>query len=176
MTTIIGIQSPRGCLIAADSRVTTDKGRPASHPAVSKITKAGKYLIAGAGMAAPCDIIQHCWRPPSATKAAAKDLFHFAVCEIVPSLRELLNSHQVATKGEDDGFELLIALKGHLLEIDSDFNCSMRDDGLFGLGSGSDFAIGALQAGATWKRALQIAAHNDVNTGAPFHVVRQIMD
>lgn len=176
MTTIIGVQSLNSCLIAADSRVTTDKGRPASHPTVSKISKIGKYLVAGAGMAAPCDVIQHCWKPPSATKAAAKDLFHFAIVELVPSLRELLNSYQVPNKTDDDGFELLIAVKGQLVEIDSDFNCSMRDDGFYGLGSGSDFAVGALQAGVTWKRALQIAAHNDVNTAAPFQVVRQMME
>jgi ATP-dependent protease HslVU (ClpYQ) peptidase subunit len=143
---------------------------------VSKISKVSKYLVAGAGMAAPCDIIQHCWKPPNVTKAAAKDLFHFAIVELVPSLRELLNSYQVANKTEDEGFELLIAVKGQLVEVDSDFNCSMRDDGFYGLGSGSDFAIGALQAGATWKRALQIAALNDVNTAAPFHVVRQMID
>jgi ATP-dependent protease HslVU (ClpYQ) peptidase subunit len=176
MTTIIGIQTDRGCLLAADSRVTTEKGRPAQHFSVSKISKLGRYLVAGAGMAQPCDVVQHCWKPPSISKSANKDPFHFAITELVPSLRELLNTHQIAVKSEEDGFELLVAFRGNLVEIDSDFNVSMRDDGMYGLGSGSDFAIGALLAGATWKRALQIAASNDVNTGPPFHVVRQMRD
>ena len=176
MTTIIGVQTSRGCLIAADSRVTTDKGRPAQHLSVSKISKLGRYFVAGAGIAQPCDVIQHCWKPPSISKSAGKDPFHFAITELVPSLRELLTAHQIVTKSDDDGFELLIAFRGHLVEVDSDFNVSMRDDGIYGLGSGSDFAIGALLAGANWKRALQIAATNDVNTGPPFHVVRQMMD
>ena len=48
MTTILGIQKPDHCLLIADSRVTDDGGRTYSHHAMTKITKRGKYLIAGA--------------------------------------------------------------------------------------------------------------------------------
>ena len=44
----------------------------------------------------------------------------------------------------------------------------MRDDGIYGIGSGSAYAVGALQAGATWRQAMQIAAKNNVFTAPPF--------
>jgi ATP-dependent protease HslVU (ClpYQ) peptidase subunit len=49
----------------------------------------------------------------------------------------------------------------------------LRDDGLYGVGSGSSFALGALAGGATWKQAMQIAARNDVYTAPPFITHRQ---
>jgi hypothetical protein len=69
VTTILGIQKPDHCLLIADSRVTDDSGRTYSHNAMTKITKRGKYLIAGAGTTQPCDIIQHVWKPPTPTPA-----------------------------------------------------------------------------------------------------------
>jgi ATP-dependent protease HslVU (ClpYQ) peptidase subunit len=44
----------------------------------------------------------------------------------------------------------------------------MRDDGIYGIGSGSKYAIGALQAGADWNTALTIAEKNDIYTAQPF--------
>ena len=44
----------------------------------------------------------------------------------------------------------------------------MRDDGIYGIGSGAAYAVGALHAGATWKQAMQIAAKNNVFTAPPF--------
>jgi ATP-dependent protease HslVU (ClpYQ) peptidase subunit len=49
----------------------------------------------------------------------------------------------------------------------------MRDDGIYGIGSGSPYAIGALQAGATWKQSMQIAAKNNVFTAPPFITHKQ---
>jgi len=44
---------------------------------------------------------------------------------------------------------------------------------VYGLGSGSSYAVGALQQGATWRKALQIASRNDVYTAPPFLMHRQ---
>ncbi len=49
----------------------------------------------------------------------------------------------------------------------------MRDDGFYGIGSGSRWALGALQAGADWKVALEIAEKNDIYTGSPFTHITQ---
>lgn len=43
---------------------------------------------------------------------------------------------------------------------------------LYAIGSGSDFALGAMSAGAAPLQALAIAARWDVNTGAPFATVK----
>jgi hypothetical protein len=49
----------------------------------------------------------------------------------------------------------------------------MRDDGIYGIGSGSAYAVGALQAGATWRQAMNIAAKNNVFTAPPFITHKQ---
>lgn len=174
MTTIIGIQRDDHCIIAADSRTTTDRGRPYSHQEVTKITKRGKYLIAGAGGTQPCDIAQHIWKPP-AVPTNTKDMYHFMITTVVPSLRECLKENGfVHDKDADDyDFLFLIAINGTIYEIDDSYSVMLRDDGLYGIGSGSSYAIGSLIEGATWKKALQNAAKNDVYTAPPFIMHRQ---
>ena len=84
----------------------------------------------------------------------------------------------------DDSFEWfggkvncshLIAYKGTLYEIDETFTVYMRDDGFYGAGSGSRWALGALQAGADWQKALEIAEKNDIYTGRPFTSLSQTL-
>lgn len=174
MTTIIGIQEHDGCIIAADSRTTTEKGRPYSHPIVTKITKRGKFLIAGAGTTQPCDIVQHIWKPP-AIPANTKDTYHFMITTVIPSMRDCLkeNGYVPSTDSDEYDFLFLMAVNGTIYEVDDTYSVFLRDDGIYGLGSGSSYAIGAIAAGANWKKALQIAAKNDVYTAPPFIVHRQ---
>lgn len=175
MTTIIGLQKKDHCFIVADSRVTDDDGRTYSHSKMAKITKRGKFLIAGAGTTQPCDIIQHMWRPPAITPGASKDLYHFMIESVVPSMRTALavNGYQPDKENNDMDFIFLIALNGTIFEIDDSLSVLLRDDGIYGIGSGSSYAIGALHAGATWKQAMHIAAKNNVFTAAPFITFKQ---
>jgi ATP-dependent protease HslVU (ClpYQ) peptidase subunit len=45
---------------------------------------------------------------------------------------------------------------------------SKNDDGIYAVGSGADFAIGALHAGATPMQAMEIAAKVSAYTAPPF--------
>lgn len=173
MTTIVGIQKDDHCIIAADSR-TTAGDRPYSHPTVTKITKRGRWLIAGAGDVQPCDVIQHIWKPP-ALPTTKRDLYSFMITEVTPSLRECIKASGYMPDKEDTnaGFEFLLAINGTIYQVDDSYSVYLRDDGLYGIGSGSAWAIGALAQGAAWKKALQIAAKNDVYTAPPFISHRQ---
>lgn len=175
MTTIIGIQEKNSCLLVADSRVTDDGGRTYTHSTMAKITKRGKFLIAGAGTTQPCDIVQHVWRPPTPTPAAYKDLYHYMIAEVVPSIRATLsvNGYVPDKESEEPDFIFLIAIGGTIFELDDTLSVLLRDDGIYGIGSGSAYAIGALQAGANWRQAMNIAAKNNVFTAPPFIHVKQ---
>ena len=176
MTTILGLQKKDHCLLVADSRTTDDEGRTYYHPDVTKITKRGKYLIAGAGLTQPCDIIQHNWTPPTPNAAAYKNLYHYMIAMVVPSMRTALtvNGYVPDKENEDADFIFLIALGGTIFEIDDSLSVLMREDGIYGIGSGSSYAIGALHAGASWKHAMQIAAKNNVFTAPPFITQKQV--
>jgi ATP-dependent protease HslVU (ClpYQ) peptidase subunit len=94
---------------------------------------------------------------------------------VAPSLRFTLsvNGYQPDKESEDQDFIFLIALNGVIYEIDDTVSVLMRDDGIYGIGSGASYAIGALQAGASWKQAMNIAAKNNVFTAPPFITHKQ---
>ena len=179
MTTVIGMQFEEGCWLASDSRTTGETGRPYHHDWVEKITERGEYLIAGSGDADACDIIQHVWQPPEPPKKNRKNkennLFSFMVAVVSPSIRQCLedSDYEQDKNDKDAGYLFLIALRGVIYEIDNSHTVSMRDDGIYGIGSGSKYAIGALYAGATYTDALEIAAINDIYTAAPFKHYQQ---
>ena len=175
MTTIIGVQGKEGCLLAADSRTTGETGRPYCHEYVEKITERGHYMIACSGDADACDIIQHQWNPPKPPKLD-KSHYKFMVTEVSTSLKQCLKDkgYEKDKSDKDAGFLVLIALNGTLYEVDETCTISMRDDGIYGIGSGSKYAIGALQAGADWNTALIIAEKNDIYTARPFIYRRQV--
>lgn len=173
MTTIIGVQYEGSCFLAADSRTTNEIGRPYHHEKVSKITSRAGYLIAGAGDPQACDIIQHMWNPPKNDKKL--DDYEFFVTKVCGSIRDCLekNKYQKDKSDKDGGFIFLIAYNGIIYEVDETFTIYLREDGVYGIGSGARYAVGAIQAGADWEKALEIAEKNDIYTGSPFTYFKQ---
>ena len=76
-------------------------------------------------------------------------------------------------KEDGDLFSILIAIKGEVFEIDEDYSVARRSDGIYAIGSGADFALGALMAGSSTQHAMEIAASFDLNTHAPFITLHQ---
>lgn len=173
MTTVVGIQKVDGCVLVADSRTTGETGRPYSHILVQKITMRGEFLIGGAGDPQACDIVQHIWEIPEFVED--EDAYRFMVTKVAPSIRTCLkdNGYEKDKDDKDSGFVFLLAFRGTIYELDETFTISMTDSGIYGIGSGSKYAIGALQAGADWQTAMEIAERNDIYTAAPFCLFQQ---
>lgn len=152
----------------ADSLTTGETGRPYSHTKIQKITSRNEFLIAGAGDPQACDIIQHVWEVPEFVED--NDAYNFMVTHVAGSIRTCLkeNGYEKDKNDKDGGFVFLIAFKGVIYELDETFTISMTDTGIYGIGSGSKYAIGALQAGATCEQAMEIAEKNDIHTSKPF--------
>jgi len=170
MTTIVAVQSNDGVLFGADSQVTASNGRKYSATRMVKITQRNDYIIAGSGECAPCDLAQHLWIPPKPNAKDKRDLYHFMIATVVPSLKQCFKDNDYKVNADDDetAFSFLVAICGEVFEIADDFSISLDDLGFYGVGSGSGYAIGALHAGATVEQALSIAAKNDAFTSAPF--------
>ena len=178
MTTIIGVQYDDKSIIVADGQMTDGVGRLTHHPKLAKISKRGNYLVAGAGEAFPCDVAQHLWTPPTPTDKDMKDLYHFMIVKTVPSLRKCLLDHGFNFE-EDKGseeyrFQFLISINGTLFSIDDDLAVAMRSDGIYAIGSGAKYAVGAMYAGADAMEAIKIAAANDAWTSGPFQKREQL--
>ena len=58
-------------------------------------------------------------------------------------------------------------------DIGDDFSVIVSEDGIYGVGNGAKWAMGALHAGASVQEALEIAAKKDIYTSGPFQIVKQ---
>jgi ATP-dependent protease HslVU (ClpYQ) peptidase subunit len=169
VTTILGVEDKHGCVIAADTQ-TTSSDRIYIDNRLTKIVEVGEYLIAAGGNGLACDIAQYCWRPPRVTDAP---LYPFVVSKVVPSLKKAFTAHGFTPSDKDDDeYQVLLAIRGHLLQIDSG-SVLLNDTGIYGIGSGADYAIGAFTAGASVIEAVTIAADNDIYTSTPVQVRKQ---
>jgi len=171
VTTIIAIQKDDLVMFGADSQTTAPNGRVYSHDKMVKISQRGNYIIAGSGECAPCDIAQHIWEPPLLSAKDSKDIYHFMIAKVIPSLKQCFKENDYKLEDDSDDetrFAFLIAIGGTVFEIADDFSVAMNRSGFYGVGSGSSYALGALHAGATPALAMKIAAENDAYTSAPF--------
>ena len=175
MTTIVAIQYEDRVVIGADSQVTAT--RKFSHPQMIKVSERGQYLIAGSGLSAACDIAQHIWIPPKPTVEDRKDLYHFMIAKVIPSLKQCFKDNDFRLEGDKDEetrFAFLIAIGGEVFDLADDFAVSLDDSGHYAIGSGSSLALGALAHEATIEEALEIAASKDPYTSAPFYFYEQV--
>jgi ATP-dependent protease HslVU (ClpYQ) peptidase subunit len=175
MTTVVAIQTHNGVEMIADSQINAN-GKPYFHPDMVKIVERNKYLIGIAGRVIALQAIQNNWNPPALTATYKDSLYKFVITKIVPSLKMFIEDSKIFTdkeKEEGELFSVLIAIKGELFEIDEDYSVSRREDGIYAIGSGSDYALGALMACADIQSAMHIAASLDVNTHAPFITLQQ---
>ena len=170
MTTIIAVQQKGKVLFGADSQITSGNGRVQKHKEMIKISERGPFIIAGSGECAPCDIAQHIWNPPRPTGNEWQNLYHFMIAKVIPSLKAVFKENEYKWDVDDDEqkFCFLMAIGGQVFEIADDMSVSLTDTGFFGVGSGSSYAIGALEAGASLSEALEISARNDAYTSSPF--------
>ena len=174
MTTIVAVQNDDGVTFGADSLVTST--RKFNHPRMIKISQRGQYIIAGSGLSSFCDVAQHIWNPPKPTVEDRKDYYHFIIAKVIPSLKQCFKDNDLKLdedKDDDPRFAFLIAVGGEVFDIADDFAVSMTSSGFYGVGSGSSLAIGALEAGASIDKALEIASKHDPYTAAPFLYLNQ---
>lgn len=178
MTTIIGVQYEDSCVIASDSRVAAN-GKVYTHPEMVKAVERGSYIIGGAGDYRALQVVLHGWSPPLVTAKAKTNLYEFVINKVAPSLKTTLSEAGIdlnkGSNSDDEKLELevILGINGSLFEIDSDFAVAMNDNNFYGIGSGGDFALGALHAGASVIDAMRIAAINNNGTSAPFHILEQ---
>jgi len=181
MTTIVGVQYEDKCVIVADNQVTDEQGRRFTHPDMKKIAERGAFLIAGSGEVSPCDIVQHFWNPPKPTAADKKDLYHFVITKAMPSMRKCLvengyDFNEGKGDGKEDGeqrFHFIIAVGGELFDVGDDLSVCRSDENWYAVGSGAQFALGALYMGAHPEEAVEAAIKFSVYSSGPLLTMEQ---
>lgn len=195
MTTIVGIQGDGFAVIANDSRLSdADSSGFVSRistvrPNAGKVAKNGKYLIGAAGDMRAINVLHHVFTPPTppANTMGAK-LDKFFTSRFIPELRECFESqgYSSPTNEQSDhmaeqGSSIMVAIHGVIYTVDGDYAWATDINGLYAIGTGAPYALGALralfpkkklttaQAKSLALKALTIASHYDPHTGSPFY-------
>lgn len=176
MTTVIAVQGPDYAILGADSQIT-DGDRIVLSPSTPKIVKVGKYLLGVRGDARAGDVLMYSWKPPLYD---GTDPVKFMGKKIIPSIIAAFKANNYDFDKDGAMFGFILAFAGNVFEIGSDMSISQNIDGIYAIGSGSDYALGALCAQMPFDdlddiktailAALAISAKYDINTAPPFQI------
>lgn len=186
MTTIAAVQGEGWAVIGYDSRVSEEDGRVYILPKDnSKVFKNGSYIIGAAGDMRAINILAHVFKPPTlnpTTVGVKLDKFMTAV--FIPELKKCFEDNSYSKDGEQDS-QIMVLANGIVYEIGEDYSWCHDELGVYAVGSGSAFALGALNALAEGKKrtltsartmiksALGVAVKFDNKTGEPFYLLTQ---
>lgn len=200
MTTIAGIQGDGFAVLGSDTRISSFGGDGSAYqysnlgPGMSKIAANGKYLIGAAGDVRAINILHHVYQPPVvAPTLKGKKLDAFITGKVIPSLRQCFDTHGYSPPEKDSARDhraeqdsvIVLVVNATIYNIENDYAWTTEASGFYACGSGSSYALGALNALSTGQgfslhqakqaviKALSIAAKLDPHTGAPYHTFTQ---
>jgi len=160
VTTIIAIQGDGFAVICCDSRVADiDKDGYISQVStlregVSKVAVNGKYLLGAAGDLRAINLLHHAFSPPPVPPGLkGKKLDQFITVKFVPALRECFETQGYAMPEKDAKSHIaehestiIVALLGCVYIVDGDYAWMSDASGIYAIGTGASYALGALQA------------------------------
>lgn len=181
MTLVLGITTPRGVLLAADTAGTGWTQHTTTHP---KIAAHGPIGIGYAGSFRMGQVLRYCidWDAAALARNTA-DPHEWAVRCIVPAIRKTLATEGIVhTKEATDRAhgQIMLALDGRAFTVQSDFSVLEAPEHYVAIGSGGEVALGALHGSTqarSWAaarklalKALEAAEHYIPSVRGPFHV------
>lgn len=202
MTTIIGIQGNGFSVIGADSKISTfdDQGFITSQSTLpkhtSKVTSKSGYLMGAAGDVRAINLLHHVYEPPSLRYATTREkLDQHVVRRVIPTLRQCFDDQGFSPpdKGDRDhkaehDSTIIMSLKGRLYVIESDYSWTEDGEGIYVIGTGTQFARAAVhvlmdgldlsklnrkKVTSIVEKALEVACIYDPYSGGPFHIYTQ---
>jgi hypothetical protein len=160
----------------------------------AKIAENNKYLLGAAGDMRAINILHHAFVPPTVTTGTTgKKLDNFITTKFVPALRDCFEKQGYATSPESESAThiaqhestILVVVSGSIYVVDGDYSWTSDINGRYAMGTGSSYALGALQVLCSSKimtvaqakknalKAIAVASKYDPYTGAPFHTYIQ---
>lgn len=164
MTTIVAVKTETDIKFAWDSQVTW-QGR--AMLGCEKVFDNGPVTFGVAGSGRAGDILKHMDIPGRREYEPDFDNEHWIVTELVPAI--VTAFQDVSAGGEGQPFDvdghIILAVDGVIGYLASDLCWAEDASGIYAVGSGSDYAIGALEAGASVKKAVEVAVKWDLYSG-----------
>jgi ATP-dependent protease HslVU (ClpYQ) peptidase subunit len=192
VTTIAAVQGPTWAVVGSDSQISEEYGRTYTlAKAGSKVTRNKKYLLGAAGDVRAINLLAYVFRPPNAQSFVDARLDRFITSDFVPALRDCFEKNGYGdrrnqeTGAAESGSQVLTVINGSIYVIGEDYSWVRDALGLYGMGTGGDFAVGVLhallpdgtkdinEARIAVKTALTVAARLDAASGPPFTLFNQ---
>jgi ATP-dependent protease HslVU (ClpYQ) peptidase subunit len=194
VTTIVAIQGDDWVLVATDSRISSFDGSGMATQSstlsagTSKVAQNGKYLLGAAGDVRAINLLHHALQPPAPPpNLAGRKLDAFITTRFIPAMRECFETHGYATPDNDDkqhmaehASTVLVVVNAHAYIVDGDYSWATDTSGIYAIGSGAPYALGAIhalrngrtidtpqQAKNLATKALTITGRLDPYTGTP---------
>lgn len=165
MTTIVAVETQDGVLWGWDSQTTSGYGTAQNDR--SKVFRHGKYVIGVTGRVRDAQVIQSA-NLPKFDKKFKGDVQNWVIKHLVPAIRHALEKEgrlEVINSQAEYDSEFLVQVRDRVYKISGDFAVTRPVDAIQAVGSGGSYARGALLAGATPQKAVEIARKCDVYTG-----------
>lgn len=201
MTTIVAYQGTDFAVVGVDSRISSidDSGYTSQimtlAPGSTKVAANGKYLLGVAGDVRAINILHHVFQPPALVPGLrGKRLDQFMTMKFIPFLRDCFEKQGYAAPERDtsshiaeQGSTILVVVNATIYVVDFDYAWASDASGLYALGTGSQYAMGAMsillgkdkkaisttQAKNFILKSLNVAAKYDPHTGSPFQTFIQ---
>jgi ATP-dependent protease HslVU (ClpYQ) peptidase subunit len=131
------------------------------------------------------NILTHVFKPPAVNPnlyGAKLDKFISSV--FIQDMKRCFEENSYSKDGEHDS-QIMVAVNGTVYEIGDDFSWAHDETGVYAIGSGSGYAMGAMLASLDNKKktlgtaknvirqAITIAAKLDPSTGLPINILVQ---
>lgn len=180
MTTIAAVQGENWAVVGYDSRVTEENEKIYTLPKDNgKLFKNGAYLIGVAGDMRAINLLSFVFKPPAITPTTyGVKLDKFMTAIFIPELKKCFEDNSYSKDGDQDS-QVMVLINGTVYEIGNDYSWARDESGVYAIGSGSAYALGALlgtletrkrtmaTAKTLVRQALTISAKLDPNTSAP---------
>jgi ATP-dependent protease HslVU (ClpYQ) peptidase subunit len=199
VTTIVGVQGDGFSVVCTDSRISSfdDSGMAYQITTLgngsSKLATNGKYILGAAGDVRAINILHHAFTPPPPpNNAQGKKLDQFITRQFIPALRACFEEQGYAKPERDSsdhaaeqGSTIIVVVHGTIYIIEGDYSWTSDTSGIYAIGTGASYALGALQALVSNKKltvqqakiainkALTISSRFDPYTGSPFQTYVQ---
>jgi len=181
MTCIIGLETDDGVWIGADSAGTDTSYGAQTIRADTKVFKRGPVLMGFCGSYRMGQLLRY--QLEMTNQPDGMPDYEYMVRHFIEDARKCLKSGGFTwvEKNTETGGQFLVAYKDKLYGIEEDFQVGMSTRSYQCIGSGGDYASGAMAAlvsdedlteAQKIKKALKIAADHDAYVAAPFKVMK----
>lgn len=188
MTTIAAVQGKGWAVVGYDSRVTDDSRVYTLPKNSGKMVENGPFLLGAAGDMRAINLLGHVLKPPTPPSfAEEEELDAFISTKFIPSVKKVFDDAQYGEKGEQDS-HIIAVVQGVVYDIGSNYDWCRDVEGIYAVGTGGQFALGAIYSMLSGKKrtitavraavlaAVEVACRLDSNSAGPVCLVVQHAD